>query len=52
MVAWPITTKTIVLVIVVGIGPAGRTAELGDGAPLAYYPGRFGRLQIADDDSV
>lgn len=29
-----------------------RTAELGDGAPLAYYRGRFGRVQIADDDRV
>jgi hypothetical protein len=29
-----------------------RTAELTEGAPLAYYRGRFGRLEIADDDQV
>lgn len=27
-----------------------RTAQVSGGAPLAYYRGRFGRLEIADDD--
>jgi DNA-binding GntR family transcriptional regulator len=31
---------------------AVRAAEVGSGAPLAYYRGRFGRLEIAADDDA